>query len=166
MRHPCDGLVAELESGRSAIAVIGLGYVGLPLACCLARRFRVLGYDSDPAKRARLRAGTDISGYGVDEAELARLEMQEDASGLAAARLFIIAVPTPVDTARQPDLRHLLAATRLVAEQLRPGCCVVYESTVYPGCTEEDCLPELERISGLGVDRDLALGYSPERINP
>jgi UDP-N-acetyl-D-glucosamine/UDP-N-acetyl-D-galactosamine dehydrogenase len=150
------------------IAVIGLGYVGLPVAVAFARPgTHVIGYDISPARIAELRAGRDRTGE-VDPAELARVPLRftADPADLAAADFFIVAVPTPIDAALRPDLTSLLAASETVGRALRPGAIVVYESTVYPGATEEDCVPVLARTSGLAAGRDFTVGYSPERINP
>jgi len=149
------------------IAVIGLGYVGLPLALALARHHRVVGYDSDADRIAELRAGRDRSGnLGAAELAGAGLAFSDDPESLRDAEVHIIAVPTPLNHARQPDLGPLLAASELLGSRLRPGATVIYESTVYPGATEEECIPVLERASGLVCGRDFHVGYSPERINP
>jgi len=150
------------------IAVIGLGYVGLPVAVAFARSGApVIGYDLSGERIAELRAGRDRTGE-VDPTDLAKanLRLTSDPADLAAADFFIVAVPTPIDAALKPDLSALLAASETVGRALRPGTIVVYESTVYPGATEEDCLPMLERASGLRGGRDFTVGYSPERINP
>jgi len=149
------------------IAIIGLGYVGLPLALALARHHRVVGYDSDADRIAELRAGRDRSGnLGAAELAGAGLAFSDDPESLRDAEVHIIAVPTPLNHARQPDLGPLLAASELLGSRLRPGATVIYESTVYPGATEEECIPVLERASGLVCGRDFHVGYSPERINP
>jgi UDP-N-acetyl-D-glucosamine/UDP-N-acetyl-D-galactosamine dehydrogenase len=150
------------------IAVIGLGYVGLPVAVAFARSGApVIGYDLSGERIAELRGGRDRTGE-VDPADLAKANLQftSEAADLAAADFFIVAVPTPIDGALKPDLTALLAASETVGRALRPGAIVVYESTVYPGATEEDCLPVLERVSGLRGGHDFTVGYSPERINP
>jgi UDP-N-acetyl-D-galactosamine dehydrogenase len=151
------------------IVVIGLGYVGLPLAVALARRFDVLGIDIDARRVAELCAGHDRTNE-VEPAALAQstLRITADPQEGAGAAVYIVTVPTPVDEQNQPDLRPVIGATESVARMLdgalRP--IIVYESTVYPGVTEEICGPLLERISGLKRSEDFFLGYSPERINP
>ncbi|MDR1241518.1 MAG: nucleotide sugar dehydrogenase [Deltaproteobacteria bacterium] len=158
---------AALKDKESAIAVVGLGYVGLPLACAMSRQFKVIGFDINKERVAALRAGYDHTGEVAPGALAANsLFFTHDPVSLAEAGLIIVAVPTPIDTHRDPDLRALLSASRLVGQRLRPGCVVAYESTVYPGATEDVCRPVLERESGLRHGRDFFLGYSPERINP
>lgn len=150
------------------IAVIGLGYVGLPIAIAFGRSGApVIGFDVDPVRIDELRAGHDRT-REVDKADLicTPVRYTSDPTDLQAADFFVITVPTPIDAAHRPDLTALLRASEAVARALKPGDLVVYESTVYPGATEEDCLPILERISGLVAGRDFAVGYSPERINP
>jgi UDP-N-acetyl-D-galactosamine dehydrogenase len=156
-------------AGAPRIIVIGLGYVGLPLAVALARRFETVGLDVDGDRIAELRSGVDRT-REVDEATLrgSRLKFTAAPGDCAGADLYIVTVPTPVDQANRPDLDALLAATRTVAGLIDPTRrpTVVYESTVYPGVTEEVCGPEIERTAGLARGRDFRLGYSPERINP
>ncbi len=150
------------------IAVIGLGYVGLPVAVAFARGGRpVIAFDIDEARIAELRAGHDSTGE-VDARELAlpSLLLTTDAGELAKADFHIVTVPTPITETKRPDLGALLAASRTVGEALKKGDIVVYESTVYPGATEEDCVPVLEQASGLRCGEDFKVGYSPERINP
>jgi len=150
------------------IAIIGLGYVGLPVAVAFARSgVPVIGFDIDRKRVDELRAGHDRT-REVEPAELARqnLSYECDPAGLAAADFYIVTVPTPIDDAHRPDLGAMLAASKTVAGVLKRGDIVVYESTVYPGAVEEDCLPVLEEISGLAGGRDFTVGYSPERINP
>lgn len=153
----------------ATLAVIGLGYVGLPLAVAFAAHFPVIGFDIDVERLATLTAGVDPNGE-VEAAALAsvvdRLQFSADPAPLAAARVFIVTVPTPVDEANRPDLGPLQAASRTVAGVLKPGDLVIYESTVYPGTTEEICVPLLEQGSGLCCNVDFEVGYSPERINP
>jgi UDP-N-acetyl-D-galactosamine dehydrogenase len=152
---------------RLTIAVLGLGYVGLPLAVEFARHHRVLAFDTNLQRIEELRQGRDrtreVSG---DQLRDGRLRFTADPAHLGEATVFIIAVPTPVDKHKRPDLGPLLSATRTVAPALKTGDVVVYESTVYPGCTEEDCVPVLECESGLRFNSDFTVGYSPERINP
>lgn len=160
-------MLAELRSGQKAVSVVGLGYVGLPLALALARHFRVIGFDLDPERIADLREKHDATGEVAREAFAVNDFLCTcDRAQLQHAALHIITVPTPVDESRTPDLTQLLAASRSVGEALQPGAIVVYESTVYPGCTEEDCVPVLEQSSGLVCGRDFTVGYSPERISP
>ena len=151
------------------IVVIGLGYVGLPLAVALARKFEVIGFDIDEARIDELREGQDRT-REVDEEELrsSSLKLSAKSQDCAGADVYIVTVPTPVDQANRPDLGAVLSATRMVAKQIDPARrpTVVYESTVYPGVTEEICGPEIERTAGLTRGRDFRLGYSPERINP
>lgn len=149
------------------IAVIGLGYVGLPVAVAFGKLGPVIGFDQNPARIAELDQGIERTGE-VDPADLQDSDVQytDDPAQLSAADFYIIAVPTPIDEARQPDLSPLLAASKTVAGQLKLGDIVVYESTVYPGATEEDCIPLLEAGSGLTAGVDFKVGYSPERINP
>ena len=149
------------------IAVIGLGYVGLPLAVALARHFPVTGFDIDGKRLAALAAGNDVTGE-VDGPSLAAstIKLSGAAADIGGAGFFIVTVPTPVDANNRPDLGAVLAACRTVGGALRPGAVVVFESTVYPGVTEDICGPALERASGLLAGRDFFLGYSPERINP
>jgi UDP-N-acetyl-D-glucosamine/UDP-N-acetyl-D-galactosamine dehydrogenase len=149
------------------IAVVGLGYVGLPLAVALSRHFDVLGFDVDGSRIAELKQGHDrtreVEAQVLTES---RLRLSADPQSLTDSALFLVTVPTPVDSSLQPDLGALLAASRTVGAALAPGAVVVYESTVYPGVTEEVCGPVLEQVSGLTAGRDFFLGYSPERINP
>ena len=156
-----------MTHGRK-IAVIGLGYVGLPVAVAFApSRAPVIGFDIDAKRVEELRAGHDRT-REVDPAELAQpsLRYASDAASLKDADFHIVTVPTPIDEARRPDLRALLGASRSVGGALKRGDIVVYESTVYPGCIEEDCAPVLEQTSGLKAGSDFTVGYSPERINP
>ncbi|HEX6742038.1 MAG TPA: nucleotide sugar dehydrogenase [Sphingomicrobium sp.] len=156
-------------SDPQRIVVIGLGYVGLPLAVALARRFAVTGFDVDQERIAELRRGEDRT-REVDSAELeaSALTLTAAADDCAGADVYIVTVPTPVDHNNVPDLGAVLAATRTLAKLIDPGRrpTIVYESTVYPGVTEEICGPEIERVGGLVRGRDFRLGYSPERINP
>lgn len=149
------------------ISVVGLGYVGLPVAVAFGTRGRVIGFDVSSQRLDELRAGYDRTGE-VDPSALAATDIfyTSDIDKLRLADFHIIAVPTPVDEANQPDLTPMLKASVTVGKALKPGDIVVYESTVYPGATEEDCAPILERESGLKCGQDFFLGYSPERINP
>lgn len=156
------------ESDRAVVAVVGLGYVGLPLAVSFARSRRVIGFDINPERIAELTAHHDRT-REVDADALASavdLSFTTDPAGMAEATVFIITAPTPIDRYKNPDMGAVLAATRSVASVLKPGDVVVYESTVYPGATEEECVPLLEAGSGLRFNDDFFVGYSPERINP
>jgi UDP-N-acetyl-D-galactosamine dehydrogenase len=157
-----------LSLRKSRIAVVGLGYVGLPLAVEFGKRFETLGFDVNPQRIAQLRKGRD-STLEVSRAELRvaqRLSFTTDLRQLRRCRVFIVTVPTPIDGYKRPDLTPLVRASESVGSVLSKGSLVIYESTVYPGCTEEVCVPILERASGLKFNRDFFAGYSPERINP
>lgn len=149
------------------IGVVGLGYVGLPLASAFGKVVPTIGFDVNENRIRQLRKGADRNGE-VDRADLRAplLELTSDPTLLKRASFVIVAVPTPVDKSKRPDLSHLINASRLVGQHLSRGAIVVYESTVYPGCTEEQCLPVLEEASGFKTGRDFKVGYSPERINP
>ena len=150
------------------IAVIGLGYVGLPVAVAFARSgAAVIGFDIDQNRIDELRAGSDGT-REVEKSDLSHptLVYTSDAAALAAADFYIVTVPTPIDAARRPDLTAIYGASQTVGRVLKRGDIVVYESTVYPGAVEEDCVPCLERASGLSCGADFTVGYSPERINP
>ena len=148
--------------------MVGLGYVGLPLAVEFGKRFRTIGFDLSKEKIAAYRRHIDPTGeVSPDDLRAARLlEVSNDAATLAAADIVIVAVPTPVNDARLPDFGPLLSASRAIGPHLKRGAIVVYESTVYPGATEEVCIPELERASGMKWKEGFFVGYSPERINP
>jgi UDP-N-acetyl-D-galactosamine dehydrogenase len=149
------------------IAVVGLGYVGLPLARAFARRFAgTLGFDRDAERVAGLARGVDPTGALAEAGALGPLALSSDPDALRGADFFVIAVPTPIDAAHRPELSALDEAAQSVGRALAPGAVVVLESTGYPGLTEEYLLPRLERASGLKSGRDFGLGYSPERINP
>ncbi|MFA1753117.1 MULTISPECIES: nucleotide sugar dehydrogenase [Xanthomonas] len=153
---------------QARIAVIGLGYVGLPLAVAFGERRDTLGFDIDAQRVAQLQQGHDAT-LELDDAELAaarQLRYTADAAELAGCTIFIVTVPTPIDSFEQPDLEPLRSATALIAAALKPGDLVIYESTVYPGTTEEVCVPLLEEASGLRFNADFFCGYSPERVNP
>ena len=150
------------------IAVVGLGYVGLPLAVEFGKRYPTIGFDLSRAKIDAYRRGVDPTGEvsAADMAEASRLEVTTDASALKRADFIVVAVPTPVDEAHQPDFGPLLGASESVGRNLARGATVVFESTVYPGATEEICVPVIERHSGMKWRLDFFVGYSPERINP
>jgi UDP-N-acetyl-D-glucosamine/UDP-N-acetyl-D-galactosamine dehydrogenase len=151
-----------------SIAVIGLGYVGFPLAVEFGKLYPTLGFDIDQARIAELQRGFDRT-QEVSEAQLATslsLRFSSQAEDLQACNTFIVTVPTPIDHFKKPDLSPLLKASEMIGQVLKKGDVVIYESTVYPGCTEEDCVPVLEKHSGLVFNQDFFCGYSPERINP
>jgi UDP-N-acetyl-D-galactosamine dehydrogenase len=149
------------------ISVVGLGYVGLPVAVEMAKKFETVGFDVNEERIKQLVGGVDKTNE-VTPSELkeSTLEFTSKISDLSKANFHIIAVPTPINKAKQPDLKYLVSASELVGSVLKKGDIVVYESTVYPGATEEDCAPILEKISGLTSGVDFKIGYSPERINP
>ena len=155
-------------SSSTSIAIIGLGYVGLPLAAEFGRHFQTLGFDINPRRIKELSAGFDRTRELTSDqlASASRLSYSSTPADLAAANFFIVTVPTPVDQYNQPDLTPLIKASETVGKVLKKGACVIYESTVYPGCTEEDCVPVLEKHSGMVFNQDFFCGYSPERINP
>ena len=153
---------------QATIAVIGLGYVGLPLAVEFGRQRPVIGFDIHQGRITELQAGRDHTLECTSEqlAQATHLRYSADAADLRKAQIFIVTVPTPVDRANRPDMTPLVKASETVGRALKAGDVVIYESTVYPGCTEEVCVPVLERESGLVFNRDFFCGYSPERINP
>ena len=155
-------------SNPPIIAVIGLGYVGLPLALAFSKNYQVIGYDLDQARVDALKKGEDTTLETDAEAihNASNLILTNELAKIANATLFIVTVPTPVNADKSPDLSSLLYASTQIATVLKKGDIVVYESTVYPGCTEEDCVPVLEKNSGLKFNVDFYCGYSPERINP
>ena len=157
-----------MSAGTATVAIVGLGYVGLPLAAAFGRRFRTIGFDLSTEKTESYRAFRDPTGElpPADLKSASRLEYTNDAALLAEADFIIVAVPTPVDAERRPDFGPLSAASGEVGRRLKRGATVIYESTVYPGATEEVCIPLLERASGYSWKRDFFVGYSPERINP
>lgn len=160
-------LYDELLDKQATLAVIGLGYVGLPLALAFARKLRVIGFDINAKRVEMMRNNQDPSGELEPAAfENCDITFTDSLDVLRGARFYVVAVPTPIDEHAQPDLKPLLGASTTVGKVLKKGDYVVYESTVYPGCTEEDCVPVLERESGLKFHRDFKVGYSPERINP
>ncbi len=150
------------------IAIIGLGYVGLPLALAFSKQYAVIGYDLDTKRVEALNNGVDSTLQASEEDLKAnnQLLFTADLAAIAAATIYIVTVPTPVHADKTPDLGPLLNATKTIAGVLKKGDIVIYESTVYPGCTEEDCVPVLEKIAGLKYNEDFYCGYSPERINP
>jgi UDP-N-acetyl-D-glucosamine/UDP-N-acetyl-D-galactosamine dehydrogenase len=157
----------SLLNRQDTIGVVGLGYVGLPLAVHLSRHFNVVGYDLKSQRISELKAGHDrtleVSQNELKEAQVRFTEKPENLSG---CRLIIVAVPTPIHQSRIPDLRPLEGASTTVGKYMPQGACVVFESTVYPGATEEVCVPIMEKESGMLLGKDFTVGYSPERINP
>ena len=156
---------------ETTVAIVGLGYVGLPLAVEFGKKYKTIGYDLSAAKIAAYCAHRDPTGEVSREDFLAAmrpdgLEVTADPCRLAAADFLIVAVPTPVDSAHQPDFAPLIGASTIVGHHMKRGATIIYESTVYPGATEEVCIPILERESGLQWKRDFHVGYSPERVNP
>jgi UDP-N-acetyl-D-galactosamine dehydrogenase len=164
----------EFTEHRAKICVVGLGYVGLPLAALFARKFRVVGFDINEGRVRELGEGHDRTReLAAEQLAAVRptkngagLEFSTDPAVLADVRLVIVTVPTPIDEHKNPDLTPLVGASRMIGKHIKAGTTVVYESTVYPGCTEEDCLPLIEKASGLKWRTDFFAGYSPERINP
>ena len=156
----------DLHEAR--IGVIGLGYVGLPLAVSFAAKYDVVGFDINQTRVKELADGYDRTReVATDELKaVSRLQVSSDPAALESVNVFVVTTPTPIDEFKNPDLGAVLAATRTVAAALKVGDVVIYESTVYPGATEEQCVPVLEKISGLRFNNDFFVGYSPERINP
>jgi UDP-N-acetyl-D-glucosamine/UDP-N-acetyl-D-galactosamine dehydrogenase len=159
-------LILDLKSKK--VAVIGLGYVGLPLAVEFGKSRSTLGFDINQARITELKSGKDstleITSEGLHAAK--HLEFSNDSKKLSECDIFIVTVPTPIDAANRPDLTPLIKASETVGKVMKPGAIVIYESTVYPGCTEEVCVPVLEKHSGLKFNESFFCGYSPERINP
>ncbi|TAK39899.1 MAG: Vi polysaccharide biosynthesis UDP-N-acetylglucosamine C-6 dehydrogenase TviB [Lysobacteraceae bacterium] len=156
------------ELPSTCIALVGLGYVGLPLAVEFGKQYDTIGFDINARRVAELQAGRD-STLEVEATELAsakRLRFASTLEAIADCHVYIVTVPTPIDSAKRPDLRPLIKASESLGKVLKRGDLVVYESTVYPGCTEEVCIPILEQVSGLKFNEDFFAGYSPERINP
>lgn len=160
-------LFERVVTRAEKIGVVGLGYVGLPLAVAFSRKVDVVGYDASVDKVNQYRSGVDVTGDVGDEViRECSVEFTSDSNQLEGVRCFIVAVPTPVMSGNVPDLRFVQSASEVVASKLTRGSVVIYESTVYPGVTEEVCIPILEAKSGLQCGRDFKVGYSPERINP
>jgi len=150
------------------IAIIGLGYVGLPLAVAFAKKFSVIGYDINSSRIKELESGVDSS-REISSSELrdaTSLSFSYDETELTLCNTFIVTVPTPIDEFKRPDLTPLLKASQMLGRVIKKGDVIIYESTVYPGATEDDCIPVVEMISGLNLNKDFFAGYSPERINP
>ena len=160
-------MLKKLSDKETKLAVVGLGYVGLPLAAAFAEKFQVIGFDMNERKIAAYQAGRDVTAEIGDEAlQQADIDLTSDPECLREASFIIVAVPTPINGDKTPDLGPVIGASETVGRHLTKGSIVVYESTVYPGVTEEVCLPVLEEKSGLFCGQDFKIGYSPERINP
>ena len=157
----------EIQKKEAKIALIGLGYVGLPIALAFAKHASVIGFDINAERVEMMKNGEDPSKeLDASDFENSDIEFTTSVEVLKEARFFIVAVPTPIDEHKRPDLTPLITASTTIGKVLKKGDIVVYESTVYPGCTEEDCIPILEKESGLKFMEDFKVGYSPERINP
>jgi nucleotide sugar dehydrogenase len=161
-------MLEKIKNKNLKIGLIGLGYVGLPLAVEFGKYYDTIGFDVKKTRLEQLRNGTDVTLETSGEAlrAAARLRYTDDPEEMRDRDIFIVTVPTPVDRYNRPDLLPLQRASETVGRVMRPGSIVIYESTVFPGCTEEECVPILERFSGLAFNRDFFCGYSPERINP
>lgn len=162
-----NSIYNKLIAKEAKLAVIGLGYVGLPIALEFARKIKVVGFDINQSRvdlmRKKIDPSNELEASAFDGCDI---HFSADLEDLRDVQFYIIAVPTPIDDVNLPDLKPLIGASKTVAQVLKKGDYVVYESTVYPGCTEEDCIPVLEEISGLKFKQDFKVGYSPERINP
>jgi len=157
----------KLVNKEESIAVIGLGYVGLPIALAFARKVKVIGFDISEERVELMKKNIDPSDELEAEAfEGADITFTANLEDMKSAKFYVVAVPTPIDEHNLPDLKPLLSASKSVGKVLKKGDYVVFESTVYPGCTEEDCIPVMEKVSGLKYPEDFSVGYSPERINP
>lgn len=162
-----DALYRKIVSGEEKISLIGLGYVGTPIAVAFAKKAKVVGFDINAQKIALYRSGIDPTNeVGADALRATTVEFTADETKLREAKFHVVAVPTPVRADHTPDLSPVEGASRILGRNLTPGSVVVYESTVYPGVTEDVCVPILERESGLRCGVDFKIGYSPERINP
>ena len=160
-------IINDLKTKNVPICVVGLGYVGLPLAILLAKHFDIIGFDIDQKKIDLLKQGIDkTKEVSSDDLLSSTMSFTTDQTEISKAKVIIVAVPTPVDSQNKPDLRILKAATATVAKNISDKSIVVYESTVYPGATEEECVPILEELSGKKYGEDFFVGYSPERVNP
>lgn len=150
------------------VGIVGLGYVGLPLAVAFGKKIDTVGFDISEEKISEYIKGCDPTGEvdAEDFSQAVKLEFTHNPSDLAKADMLIVAVPTPIDHSKHPDLRHMVSASEIVGKNMKVGSIVVYESTVYPGVTEDICVPVLEKVSGMKCGKDFRIGYSPERINP
>ena len=164
--NSADAAAASYDD--AVVAIIGLGYVGLPLAVEFGKQRRVVGFDIDARRIEELQAGHDrtLEVEGAELAEAEKLVFAHDPEALRECRIFIVTVPTPIDAHKRPDLTALKRASEMVGRVMPAGALVIYESTVYPGATEEDCVPVLENVSSMRFNKDFFAGYSPERINP
>lgn len=162
-----NAFIKQFVEEKQSLAVIGLGYVGLPIALAFAKKIKVIGFDINSSRIELMKKDIDPSGE-LDKIDFKDSEIvfTDDLTILKEASFYIVTVPTPIDTFNHPDLTPLLSATKTIGKVLKKGDYVVYESTVYPGCTEEECIPLLEELSGLTLGKDFKVGYSPERINP
>ena len=161
-------MLNKIANGSAIVGLIGLGYVGLPLAVGFGKRFKTIGFDVKKERIEMLKNGIDVT-LETSREEIAKAEhliFTDDPSMLAEVDIFIVTVPTPVDDFNVPDLSPLRFASEFIGQYIKRGAIVIYESTVYPGCTEEHCVPILERVSGMRFNEDFFCGYSPERINP
>ena len=160
-------MYTEIVNKKKTVAVIGLGYVGLPIALAFSKKIKVIGFDINAKRVEMMKKGIDPSNeLSKDDFKGSDISFTSDLKDLKRASFYIVAVPTPIDEHNLPDLKPLLSASETVGKVLKKGDYVVFESTVYPGCTEDDCVPVLERHSGLKFIKDFKVGYSPERINP
>ena len=160
-------LYDDLISGKEKLSLLGLGYVGMPIAVAFAQKLKVIGFDLNKEKIDLYKSGVDPTReVGDDAIRTTTVDFTCDETRLREAKFHIVAVPTPVNADHTPDLRPVESASELLGRNLTPGSVVVFESTVYPGVTEEVCVPILERASGLKCGVDFKVGYSPERINP
>jgi UDP-N-acetyl-D-galactosamine dehydrogenase len=162
-----NAIYNKLVSKEETLAVLGLGYVGLPIALAFAKKIKVLGFDINAERvemmKNKIDPSQELESSAFDNCDI---DFTASMDELKKATFFVVAVPTPIDEHNLPDLTPLLAASRTVGKALKKGDYVAFESTVYPGCTEEDCIPILEQVSGLKWKEDFMVGYSPERINP
>lgn len=162
-----SNILARLSTHDTHIAVVGLGYVGLPLACEFGKHYSMIGFDIADAKIKLLQSGIDPTGeLATEELSRATIRFTTDPKELSEASVIIVTVPTPIDSHNKPDLRPLDGASRLIGAHMKSGTVIIYESTVYPGVTEDFCVPILEAVSQLKYGRDFTVGYSPERMNP
>lgn len=160
-------LYEKIVAGDEKVALVGLGYVGMPIAVAFSKKVKVIGYDNNAEKIKLYKQGIDpTQEVGGDAVKASKVDFTADEKRLREAKFIIVAVPTPVNTDHTPDLTPVIGASEAVGRNLTKGAIVVYESTVYPGCTEDVCVPILEKQSGLKCGRDFKVGYSPERINP
>jgi UDP-N-acetyl-D-galactosamine dehydrogenase len=165
--HIFSIMIDRYKQKKQSICVVGLGYVGLPVALEFARKFKVVGFDINQSRVELMKQGIDpsneLDSSAFDGCDITFTSTPED---IKASTFYVVAVPTPINEHKNPDLKPLIGACKIVGSALKKGDVVVFESTVYPGCTEEDCVPVLEKVSGLSFEKDFTIGYSPERINP